>query len=281
MFYFSDQYSIKAKYENEDHGRIDRNNFFPNILNQYEINQQNQSKKIDWNEISQSLISAKIATESNVNAYILNQLSKGYFDKADHFVDYLRSSNNNLNLGTVGSIFRCFTRMNMANNYKSVNIQEKFILELYNELTSKYKILDPSTLEHCVAALSHTERWRDCIDLLEKIKVACTPSSLAINSIIISSFKRNNPEIGWKFLTEAAHQNKQPYSHSYIACIDYYIKEFNKDSKKLYASIEKLLEFIIENNMNLDKEAAEKFNEVFESHFGWTSQPVEINRRFL
>lgn len=226
------------------------------------------------------MILANIATESNVNSYILNQLSRtSWFDKADNFVDYLRSSKQSLNLGTVGSIFKCFYRMYESKDYKSVTIKDKFILELYSELKSKYKVLDHTTLEHCISALSCTKKWEECFDLLEKIKVLGSPSTFTFNSLAASSFKNNDPENGWKVLKEATYYDRQLYSSSYKAAIDYYIKEHNKDSKQLYVSIEKLLNFIIENNLSLDKVAAEEFSEVFVSHFRWASDSVHIDKR--
>lgn len=164
------------------------------------------SKKIEpttnWQGVREELISnIREVTPVNVDALTLHYFaSVKEYDHAFHFIDFLKKENKPLNLAIMGSYFKIF--YHLFNENKLTEEQSSEILEMYKELKQSYKVLDPKTNECLILALSVTNNWRECLNLLNNIKITANASNAAYNAIVCASFRNKDYELGFKLFEE-------------------------------------------------------------------------------
>ncbi|KAJ8929373.1 hypothetical protein NQ314_017954 [Rhamnusium bicolor] len=98
----------------------------------------------------------------------------------------------------------------------------------YENLRKHYPVLDSFTLENVILALSVTNQWKKCIDLLQEVKITAIPKTLVYSSVISSAFLNNEERLGWKLLEEMLELEKIPHSTTFLS----YIRSIRKIRKK-------------------------------------------------
>ncbi|XP_046749749.1 mitochondrial ribonuclease P catalytic subunit [Diprion similis] len=178
---------------------------------------------------------------NNVNTTMLQYcLHTNNVDLGTSCMKYLRENDFELHPALVGVYFKLLWQ---NPNTFTEDHRKQDILSIYNDLRVKYPLLDASTAEHCLKVISHTEKWRDVIELLEIIKISCKPCGHAYNSAVCAAFKNGDGELAWKLLHEMAMLERVPSSDAYIACLNYCLQNFEKPQHR-FQEIEKLFDFL-------------------------------------
>lgn len=79
-----------------------------------------------------------------------------------------------------------------------------FIIFRYKEVRKKYGVLDSSTCENAILAISLTKLWKESLHILKEIQIASRPSTLAYSSIACAAFQNNENKMAWSLLEELA-----------------------------------------------------------------------------
>lgn len=125
-------------------------------------------------------------------------------------------------------------------------------------------MLDSSTLEHVILALCVTPDWKLSIKCLEDIKITCKPSSSTYTAIISRAFDSSDTiKIGWDLLNEMIAMERKPQCKIFISWINYCKK--NQDLNESLKNIEKMIEYIGNNDILVSKLVAESFENYFKS----------------
>jgi len=68
-------------------------------------------------------------------------------------------------------------------------------------LKRRYDVLDSITLESVILGLSVTNNWKECVKLLNEIKmVFYFPNSLPYSAVVEAAFNNNENDLGWELL---------------------------------------------------------------------------------
>lgn len=227
-----------------------------------EINEKlKNNEKIDdnhWTLARERLLKNFKTTEASVDSQIFDICS--YFRRKDEAVNYfkfLERNNYQLNLNTIGDYFKTFS----SHNEPLTPEEEEKICKMYDDLRKKYPLLDGMTAGSCIHALSLTKRWKECLELLDMLKIASSPGVSVLKSIICAAFKNEEPLLGWKIMEEGI--SKDPLDHYvYVSYIDYCQKHF-KDTK-LKNEIEKMFNFWREHKVLLPEHVIKNYVETYE-----------------
>lgn len=90
------------------------------------------------------------------------------------------------------------------------------LLFRYEKVRKTHPILDPSTLESVIQALSLTSKWKLCLDLLEESKITAKPGGYSCNTVIAAAFRNNEDEVAWKLLDELIGQYNTIGNEKYL-----------------------------------------------------------------
>lgn len=122
-------------------------------------------------------------------------------------------------------------------------------------------ILDAQTCESLILALSLTENWKECVALMEMIKLTCTPSTSAFCNTISAAFNNGDGEAGWKYCNELISSHRTDHIDDIIYTS--WLKYCSKMGNYWLDGIEKLLDFTRENEVIISREVAEELEKIF------------------
>lgn len=131
----------------------------------------------------------------------------------------------------------------------------------YNKMIKTTPILDAQTCESLILALSLTENWKECIALIEMIKITCTPSTSAFCNTISAAFNNGDGETGWKYCNELISVHRADHIDDIIYTS--WLKYCTEMDKDWLNGIEKLLDFTKENEVILSRKVAEELERIF------------------
>lgn len=146
------------------------------------------------------------------------------------------------------------------------------LLQIYEKIRSKYPVMDGFTAECCLLGISKTDRWREVFELCEIIKLSGNPRMCAYSAIIGAAFKHDEPEIGWKYLSEAF-ERLHPEQHVFITYLEYCTRNFKGED--LEREIEKMFEFWSERNYQVYVEVIDVYAQVLKD-LGWSVERTSI-----
>lgn len=202
---------------------------------------------------------------------------KSFWNVGKDYLKYIKESGGSLNLGAIGKLMKFYYYFGLQNK---LSLEElSYIKDTCKELIKKYKVLDGTTGECCVIALSLTDDWRIGLDLLENVKIASSPGAVAYCSLAVAAFKNNQPEIGWTLITNMPVALRSPYDNVYTSWIDYCTSNFKRDKVALLSNLEKMFNFCGENDCKVGPSVVKQLSTVFSSHLNWKVEIVHINRK--
>lgn len=202
---------------------------------------------------------------------------KCYWNEGKDYLRYIKDSGGSLNLGAIGKLMKFYYYFGLENKLSPVEIS--YIKDTCKELIKKYKVLDGTTGECCIIAISLTDDWREGLDLMEKVKIASTPGVVAYCSLAVAAFKNNEPEVGWNLINSMSVGIKSPYDYVYTSWIDYCASNFKRDEVALLSNLEKMFNICGENDWKVGPSVVKQLSTVFSSHLNWKAEIVHINRK--
>ncbi|XP_017783153.1 PREDICTED: mitochondrial ribonuclease P protein 3 isoform X2 [Nicrophorus vespilloides] len=128
---------------------------------------------------------------------------------------------------------------------------------MYEQVKGKYGTLDSITNEHVIMGLSVTDKWEICKDILNEIKLTCVPNSIAYSCTVKAAFQNGQFDYAWNLLNEMLEKNRKPNNMCYIAYIDKCIEDKS-------ISLEKLFEFLGDNDLICDWELIQNLRKYFQ-----------------
>ncbi|XP_053695978.1 mitochondrial ribonuclease P catalytic subunit [Sabethes cyaneus] len=200
----------------------------------------------DWSDIRKNILDERRFTAANVDSTVLGLCSSLEFGKS--YVDFLRSKGYALNLATIGKLLRLY-RVQHTNGQLN-DEEQKEILDIYAELRQDNPMLDSATCAHLIGALTLTDGWRNCFELLDMIKLTGTPDSSTYNYLIQKCFLTGDMEAGWNLLEEQAANKRTPNEDVYTAWINYSLSK----KRNLVGDILQMLSFTSSKSLFLPKQ---------------------------
>ncbi|PSN53464.1 hypothetical protein C0J52_05155 [Blattella germanica] len=183
----------------------------------------------------------------------LKQLSVGL-----SYIDHLSQIKMKPNVATVQQFLRlCFY-------CKETTVNEQLILSMYDELRAKYPILDASTCESVILALSLTTRWKEGLDLLEMAKLTCHPGGLEYGVLTKAAFDNNEINISKNLIEEMLQIGRQLRPEVYHAWLDYLDRLCNGDKQYRWRLVEETLKILVDNDLKPTIDVIEKMKLWFE-----------------
>jgi len=217
-------------------------NIVPTVMSSREI-----ETAEDWKNVRDDLFkSGKQITSLTIDSIILSYcIGAQNYDLGYSYMEFLKTENIKPGLAAVGKYLKLFYLRNCDRVLKESD--ENYILDMYKDLRKKYKLLDATTCENVIHALSITKHWKECLKLLDEIKITCSPGVSAYSVIVAAAFANNENDLAWKLLDEIVVNDRTPQSVAYLS----YIKQCKK-----MEHLEKLFEFFRLNVIKCDTEVA-------------------------
>lgn len=234
----------------------------------------------NWENVKTSFVkSSRDATDRNVDALIIQYLTtKCYWNEGKDYLKYIKESGGSLNLGAIGKLMKFYYYYGLQNNTLSPE-EMSYIKDTCKELIKKYKVLDGTTGECCIIALSLTDDWKEGLKLIENVKIASTPGAVAFCSLAVAAFKNNEPEIGWNLINSMPVVLRSPYDNVFTSWIYYCTSNFKSDKVALLSNLEKMFNFCGENDWKVGPSVVKLLSTVFSSQLNWKVENVHINRK--
>lgn len=186
--------------------RVQENSFVIHTTPDIEIfnylNNRNLGPETNWKDVREDILKeSRNITPINIDAMMLNYYTtKKMYDVAFKYLNYLKEDNIKLNLATIGKYFKLFYELYREG--KLTQEQKEVIWYKYKELQKMYKVLDPITTESVICALSITEHWKECLVLMEKVKIVAVPSAISYSLVIAAAFRNEEHQLGYQLLEE-------------------------------------------------------------------------------
>lgn len=203
------------------------------------------STNYDWNQIRESILqnegNRNHYSLENIDASILNYCIDNNTSMGLSYIDYMSIQKIERNLATNGKYLQLLFSKNLGQlleGKKCSPTEETKILQCYDSLQNKYPVLDSSTLENCILALSITNYWKKSLDLLKEIEITTFPSNKSYSALIAAAFLNDDHRLAWKLLEDMLCNEKIPTSLPFIT----YINSI-KNSPNVKLLLEQLLLF--------------------------------------
>ncbi|XP_023577632.1 mitochondrial ribonuclease P catalytic subunit isoform X2 [Octodon degus] len=117
--------------------------------------------------------------------------------------------------------------------------QTSEVIDVYEIMKARYKILEPGAYTLLIRGLIHSDRWREALQLLEDIKKVMTPSVRNYNDCIQGALFHQDVTIAWNLYEELLSHRYTPMLETLKAFFD-----FGKDIKDDHYS-SKLLDILL------------------------------------
>ncbi|CAH0550785.1 unnamed protein product [Brassicogethes aeneus] len=216
----------------------------------------------DWKKVRQEILNNQfnkhVITPVNIDSMIIGFCTKPEkYQLASSYIKFLQKEKIKPNLATNGKYLKLLYEKNTE---KCLKADENEILGIYEELRKGYPVLDSFTIENLILGLSVTKEWKKCLELFEEIKITAIANNSVYSAFISSAFLNNEEDLAWQFLNELIENNRTPKSiifTSYLATA----KKL-KSKEKIHAKLEKMFEFLKNNDLRLEKTAIEKLEEL-------------------
>ncbi|XP_046967949.1 mitochondrial ribonuclease P catalytic subunit [Vanessa cardui] len=230
----------------------------------------------DWTELKNNVLCKQgVLNQKNIDAVILKVLvTNKKFDIALSFANYLKSSKKELSLGAMNGLLNLYYEY--AKNNELSNEAKKFILDAYNSLYDKYKVLDTSTCEKLLHALCSINEWKKCMKVLDDINLTGTPSHSAYSFLVATLFKNNKRTEALKLSEKCTQDNRPLQDIAFDEWIKYIFRKY-KDKEILLKYLNELCLYISNNTAVVSVVTAQKLKESFE-YINWEGNMTEINQ---
>lgn len=219
------------------------NDWVKNVLENSTISSSNDWKVLRQ-QISQQESNRGEYSLDNIDTSILNYCLTTNTNLGLSYIDFMTTENIKKNLATIGKHLKLVYLKNknyLLEGKKCPDSQEKVILKSYNNLRKEYPILDPSTLETSILALSLTSEWKKCFEILKDIQITSSPSNQTYCAIAGAAFLNDEPDLAWQILNNMLSEDRVPTSLPFLTYIS-----LAKNSPAAKSMLERLLCFFQE-----------------------------------
>ena len=160
-------------------------------------------------------VGEQVCTENFLSALwptlLLNHIAQktesvaGLYSVGMSLVDYIAHlSDRHRLLRRVSAVAVCIHQGSEDNHDKG--------LAVYDELCAEYEVFDPVSAHVLITALARTRYWRQCLGLIEQMKLACEPSSRDYSPIIVAAMMNGDDDLANELLTTLSSKNMMPES---------------------------------------------------------------------
>ncbi|KAK9723298.1 Protein-only RNase P [Popillia japonica] len=204
-----------------------------------------------WKELREKLFAMSVnITNKNIDTFIIGSYTtENRYVEAKSYIDYLKEEKIKLNLATIGRCFKLHYLMYLEG--LSTQKDEENILQMYDEVTKEYPMLDSITGENIIAGLSVTREWKKCFKIFQDLKISCIPNTLAYNSLISATFNHGECVTGWALFQEMIENNRLPSIKTYLTYLE-------RIGHTKLSSLDDLLENVAFYNLPLHLTVAQK-----------------------
>lgn len=93
-------------------------------------------------------------------------------------------------------------------------------LALYDELRAEYELFDPVSSHVLITALARTRYWRQCLDLIEQMKLAAEPGPRDYSAVIVAAMMNGDDHLANELLTTLARNHLMPDNRVFMYILD-------------------------------------------------------------
>lgn len=228
-----------------------------------------------WSLIRKELFDSSAAiNEANIDCVIIDTCRES--DNPNLALNYvqhlIRNENKNLNIATVGKYFKA-----LYDSQKVLDSQEiEEIYRLYDEVRTKYPVVDAITAEYLILGLSLTERWKESVELLDMITMTSTSRSASYSSIISAAFDHDEFKFGWELLSQMF-PRLSPSKRAYNSFLKYCTRTSN-NSRELEYVINKLFELWKANDVLAPLDVITSIIDLLVSTGEWAARKTSIGK---
>uniref|UniRef100_A0A182MUU2 ribonuclease P n=1 Tax=Anopheles culicifacies TaxID=139723 RepID=A0A182MUU2_9DIPT len=198
----------------------------------------------EWKNIRLDILNERRFNNTNVDSVVLGLCPNLRIGKS--YVSFLQQQGLQTNLAIVGKLLRLYR----LKEDKISEEDEAEIWRIYTELREQNAILDANTCEHAINALTLTQHWKHCLELLEMIKITGTPDSSSYNCIATKAFQTGDETMGWQMLQEMCENKRIPNDDSFLAWLEYSRRQAGQCFS---TNLERMLQFTNDNAVFLSK----------------------------
>ncbi|XP_074111812.1 mitochondrial ribonuclease P catalytic subunit [Cotesia typhae] len=228
-----------------------------------------------WSLIREDLCKSDLSiNDVNVDCVIIDRCWVAQKQElAVSYVQYLlRTEKKKLNIGTIGRYFKA-----LYDTHRPLDTQEiEEIYRLYDELMEEYPVVDPQTAQNLISGLSLTERWKECLKLLNMIENSGSSRSTSYSSIISAAFDHNDFTLGWKYL-EDMHPRLHPNYYAYNSFLNY-CKRVSKNTPELEYVVNKIFKLWKNNDTIPPLNIVMLYVDTLTSTGEWTAEKITIEK---
>lgn len=234
------------------------------------------NKAQDWTVVKNDVLSKEgNATQKNIDAIMFKfMVSLKQYVAALSFADHLRSTNEELSLGTMKGLLNLYYEIGKTE--KLSKEQAKFILDAHKSLLEKYKVLDYSSSETLLHALCMINEWEKALKLLADIHLTTTPTHSAYSTLIATLFGLNKKKKALELIEESLRHKRPLLDTAYEAWMDYILRKY-KDKKVIAKHLEELFNHVATNCTVIPMNTANKLKELYSS-MQWNAKFTKIRK---
>lgn len=230
----------------------------------------------NWVSVKNEILSKRgNVNQKNIDSVMLKSMTTARnFDAALSFTKHLQSSSEDLPLGTINSILGLYYEIEKTT--KLSKDQKKFILDSYNNLYDKYKVLDYTTCEKLLHALCTINEWEKALKVLNDIHLTTVPSHSAYSTLIATFFKLNKKKNAFLLIEESVQHKRPLQENAYEEWMNYILRKF-KDKKVIAKHMDDLFSHVAKYCAIVPLQTANKLKE-FYSSMNWDAQFSRIKK---
>jgi hypothetical protein len=189
----------------------------------------------------------------NIDATVIKLCGKfTQLDMGLSYLEHLTASGTKLNIATVAQVMKMYYLCRMK------GIDEQLMLSMYEDLHSRCPVLDAYTAESAILGLCLTKHWKLGLDLLDMIKLTCTPGGLVYNALVKVAYDNNELHISQQLISEMLKLGRHIKPEVFHAQLDYYDRTSAGHRLQRWKLVEGLLKMFVENDIKPTVDVAER-----------------------
>ena len=217
----------------------------------------------EWEAIKDKVCAGNRAiSHYNIDAIIIGLCGRlMQLDVGLSYLEHLTVSGRKLNIATIAQFMR------MCYFCRVKGIDEQLILSMYKDLCSRCPIMDAYTAENAILGLCLTTNWKLGLDLLDMIKLTCSPGSTVYNVLIKTAYDNDEPNISLRLMSEMLQRGRNVRPEVFHALLDYCHRTF-PSHKPRWQMVEECLKMFVENGLKPTKDVAERIRAYYQETAG-------------
>lgn len=211
----------------------------------------------------------------NINGVLLKiMVNNRKFDAARSFVDYLKSTKDELSLGSINGLLAFYHEIGKENDLPSRDKQ--FIIEIYEKLYEKYTVLDSTSCESLLHSLCTINEWEKALKVLDDICLSSVPSHSAYSTVIATLFKNNENEKALEMINISVSKRRPLQDNAYEAWIKYILRKY-RDKKVILSCMDEICTHISKSLGLITINTATRLKDIYNT-LGWNAQFTKLRK---